>query len=165
MEEKFEFRVIDVRRVAKVTAGGKVMRVRAVVAVGNLNGKVGLGIAKGLDIPDAIQKARRLAEKNLIEVPIIEGTVPYEVEEKFGAAKVLIKPARKGKGIVAGSVVRTILFLAGYTDVSAKILGTTQNPTINALCAFKTLEKLHKSYQKKLKLKNAASSNKVQIKG
>jgi small subunit ribosomal protein S5 len=161
MEDKFEFRTIDVRRVAKVTAGGKTMRVRAAVVVGNFNGKVGLGIAKGLDIPDAIQKARKLAEKNIIDVLIIDGTVPYEIKEKLAASQVLIKPAKKGRGVIAGSVVRTILTLAGYTDVSAKILGATKNPLVNALATFKALEKLQKSYQRKLKLKelkNASSS-------
>ncbi len=162
MEEKFEFRVIDVRRVAKVTTGGKTMKVRAIVVIGNLNGKIGFGIAKGLDIPDAILKARNKAEKNIIEVPIVDGSVPYEIKEKFASSRVLIKPAKKGKGIVAGSVVRTILSLAGYTDISAKILGVTKNPLVNTLATFKALEKLQKSYQKKLKLKNASSSNKIQ---
>lgn len=154
MEEKLEFRVIDIRRVAKVTSGGKTMKIRAAVVVGNLKDKVGLGIAKGLDIPDAILKARKKAEKNLIRIPIVEGSVPYEVKEKFAASKILIKPAKKGRGIVAGNVVRTILTLAGYTDVSAKILGVTKNSLVNALAVFKALEKLNKSYNRKLKLKN-----------
>jgi small subunit ribosomal protein S5 len=168
MEEKLGFRVIDLRRVAKVTAGGKRMKVRAAVVVGDMKNKVGLGIAKGLDIPDAVLKARKQAEKNFMEVPIVDGTVPFEVKAKFAASRILIKPAKKGRGVIAGSVVRTILTLAGYTDVSAKILGATKNPLVNALAVFKALEKLYKSYNKKLKLKdlkpseqNANSSSKV----
>jgi small subunit ribosomal protein S5 len=162
MEEKFEFRVIEVKRVAKAVEGGKRIKVRAVAIAGNLNGKVGIGIGKGNDLADAAEKARRLAEKNAIEVPIIDGTLPYEFSYKFGATKILLKPAKKGKSLVAGGAVRIVLSLAGYTDVSAKILGVTKNPLVNALATVKALEKLNKSYQQKLKLKNASSSNKIQ---
>jgi small subunit ribosomal protein S5 len=162
MEEKFEFRIIEVKRVAKAVEGGKRIKVRAVAIAGNLNGKVGIGIGKGNDLADAAEKARKLAEKNPIEVPIVDGTVPYEYEYKFGATKILLRPAKKGRGLIAGSAVRTVLSLAGYTDVSAKILGVTKNPLVNALAAVKALEKLNKSYQQKLKLKNASPSNKIQ---
>lgn len=162
MEEKFDFRVIDIRRTAKVTEGGKRMRVRATVIVGNRKGKVGLGIAKGLDVSDAVMKARKLAEKNVFEVPILEGTVPYEVSAKLGAGKVLIKPAKKGKGLVAGGTVRTLLELAGYTDISSKITGVTKNPLVNLAAALKALEKLSQSFKLKQKIKeNADTSNKV----
>jgi small subunit ribosomal protein S5 len=110
MEEKFEFKVIEVKRVAKATEGGKRIKVRAVVVAGNLKGKVGVGVAKGDDIADAVMKARRLAEKNAIDVPIVNGTVPFEIENKFGATKILIKPAKPGRGLVAGSSVRCSFF-------------------------------------------------------
>ncbi len=157
MEEKFEFKVIEVKRVAKVTEGGKRMKIRAVVVVGNLNGKVGVAVAKGDDIQDAIIKAKRLAEKDAISVPINNGTVPFEIQTKFGATKILIKPAKPGRGVIAGGSVRTVLTLAGYTDVSAKILGVTKNPLINTLATIKALKELKKNYEKKLKLKNASS--------
>jgi small subunit ribosomal protein S5 len=157
MEEKFEFKVIEVKRVAKVTEGGKRMKIRAVVVVGNLNGKVGVAVAKGDDIQDAIMKAKRLAEKDAISVPINNGTVPFEIKTKFGATKILIKPAKPGRGVIAGGSVRTVLTLAGYTDVSAKILGVTKNPLINTLATIKALKELKKNYEKKLKLKNASS--------
>lgn len=161
MEEKFEFKVIDLRRTAKITPGGKRLRVRAAIVVGNRNGKVGFGMAKGLDASDAILKARKSAEKNLIEVPIVEGTLPYEVEEKLGSARVLIKPAKKGKGLIVGSVVRVILDLAGYTDATSKILGVTKNPLINAQITFKALAKLSQNFllKQKLKKENANPSN------
>ncbi|GIW67420.1 MAG: 30S ribosomal protein S5 [Candidatus Parcubacteria bacterium] len=169
MAEKFEFKVIEVKRVAKAVEGGKRIKVRAVVVAGNLQGKVGIGVAKGDDIALAVEKARRLAEKNTTNTPLIEGTVPFEIENKFGATKILLKPAKKGRGLIAGNVVRTVLSLAGYTDVSAKILGVTKNPLVNALATIKTLEKLNKIYEKKLKLKtlinkeNASTPDKVQI--
>ena len=162
MEEKFDFKVIEVKRVAKATEGGKRLKIRAVVVVGNLKGKVGFGVAKGDDIADAVMKARRLAEKNAIDVPIVNGTIPFEIENKFSATKILLRPAKPGKGLVAGGSVRAVLALAGYTDISAKILGVTKNPLVNALATIKTLEKLQKIYEKKLKLKNASSSSKVQ---
>ncbi len=165
-EKKFDFRVIELKRVAKVTEGGKTMRVRAVVVVGDYQGQVGVAVAKGQDTADAVAKARRLAEKNSFQVPIVEGTVPYEVKAKYGATEILIKPAKKGRGLIAGGSVRTLLSLAGYTNAVAKILGVTKNPLVNTLVAFKALEK-YKNYEKKLKLKeklltkkDANSSNK-----
>ncbi len=151
-KEKFEYKVIEVKRVAKVTEGGKRIRIRAVVIAGNLNGKVGVGVEKGLDIADAVMKAKKQAEKNAIEVPLVEGTIPYEVKGKVGAAEVLLKPAKKGRGLIAGGPVRAVLALAGYTDVVAKILGVTKNPLVNTLACLKALEKF-KNYQNKLRLK------------
>jgi small subunit ribosomal protein S5 len=155
MAEKsgYEQIVIDLARVAKVTEGGKTLRIRAVVVIGNKNGEVGLGIGKGYDTSEAIRKAVNEAMKNLIKVPIVNGTVPFEVEAKYKSAKVLIKPAKPGKGLIAGSVVRSVLYLAGYTDVSSKILGVTKNNLVNALVTIKALEKLSKTYENKLKLK------------
>ena len=162
MEDKFDFKVIEVKRVAKTTEGGKRLKVRAVVVVGNLKGKVGIGIAKGDDIADAVTKARKIAEKNVINVPIVNGTIPFEIEYKFSATKILLKPAKSGRGLISGGNLRTVLSLAGYTDISAKILGVTKNPLVNSLATVKALEKLYKIYEKKLKLKNANTSNKVQ---
>lgn len=151
-KENFDFRVIEIKRVAKVTEGGKKMKIRAFVVIGNFQGKVGYAVAKGGDPAEAVAKAKKLAEKNLITVPIIDGTVPYEIKEKLGATQILLKPAKKGKGLIAGGSVRTVLSLAGYTDAVAKILGVTKNPLVNTLVVFKALER-YKDYEKKLKLK------------
>lgn len=157
-EEKFDYRVIEIKRVAKVTEGGKRMKIRAVVVVGDYRGKVGVAIAKGQDATEAVMKARRLAEKNAFSVPIIEGTLPYEVRAKLGASEVLLKPTKKGRGLIAGGSVRTVLALAGYKDAVAKILGVTKNPLVNTLATLKALEK-YKDYEKKLKLKEKLKEN------
>lgn len=159
-EEKFEFKVVEVKRVAKAYEGGKRMKVRAVVVAGNLKGKVGVGIGKGLDIADAINKARRLAEKNSFEVPIVEGTIPYEVKAKFSSTVVLLKPTKKGKGLIAGAAVRTVLSLAGYADVTTKVLGVTKNPLVNTLATLKALQNLAKFYPQKIALKKEQLLNK-----
>lgn len=141
-EEKFESKLLDLARVVRVTGGGKNFRFRAVVVVGNKEGKVGIGVTKGQDVSQAIEKATRLARKHLIEVAIIEGTIPHEVEAKFGAARVLLKPQIKGRGLVAGGVVRVICQLGGIQNISAKILGGTRNKLNNARATILALEKL-----------------------
>jgi len=99
-------------------------------------------VARGLDVAQAIEKATRLAKKNLIEFPIIEDTIPHEVEAKFGAAKVLLKPQRKGRGLVAGGTVRVICTLSGIKNISSKILGRTGNKLNNARATIIALKKL-----------------------
>jgi small subunit ribosomal protein S5 len=110
--------------------------------VGNKNGKVGIGVAKGTDVAQAVEKATRLAKKNLIEVLIIENTISHEVSAKFGAARVLLKPQRKGRGLVAGGTVRVICTLAGIKNISSKILGRTGNKLNNAMATIKALKNL-----------------------
>ncbi|GBD34647.1 30S ribosomal protein S5 [bacterium HR35] len=153
IKDDFEHFVVDLARVAKVTEGGKTLRIRAAVVIGDRQGNVGFGIGKGYDTAEAVRKAINEAKKNLIKVPIVNGTVPFEIKAKFKSAAVLIKPARPGKGLIAGSVIRSILYLAGYTDVSAKIIGVTKNSLVNALAGIRALEKLAKTYENKLKLK------------
>lgn len=144
IDKKNEFgsKLLDLSRVTRVSAGGKRFRFRAVVIVGNKAGKVGLGVAKGLDVAQAVDKATRLAKKNLIEIPIIEDTIPYEVSAKFSSAKVLLRPKRKGRGLIAGSTVRVICSLAGIKNVSSKILGRTNNKFNNAKATIEALKKL-----------------------
>jgi len=141
-EEKFESKVLEIRRVTKVTAGGKQLRFRAAVVVGNKNGKVGFGVAKGQDVAQAVEKAQKRAMKNLIEVPIINDTIPHEVIAKFGAAKVLLRPQRQGRGLVAGGTVRVICQLAGIKNISSKLLGATRNKINNARATIKALSQL-----------------------
>lgn len=127
--DEFEQKVLDLSRVTRVTAGGKRMRFRACVAIGDRKGKVGIGLAKGADVSTAISKATTKARKLLCEVPMINESIPYDINMKFKAAKVLLKPAPKGTGIIAGGVVRLILDLAGIPNIAAKMLGSTNRVT------------------------------------
>ena len=148
-KEEFESKLLDLARVTRVTAGGKHFRFRALVIVGNKKGKVGVGVAKGQDVAQAIQKATKIAKKNIIEVPIINGTILHEVSAKYGAAKVLLKPQRKGRGLIAGGTPRVICELAGIENISAKVLGTTTNKINNARATIKALKELQKTLKKK----------------
>ncbi len=148
---EFEQKVLDIRRVARVTAGGKRFRFRATVVLGDKKGRVGVGVDKGVDTSEAIEKAARAAKKNLITVPIVKNTIPHDIVGKYGSARVLLKPAREGRGIVAGGPVRTVADLAGIGNIVAKILGTTTNKLNNARAAIEAL--------KKLKTKHAAPSS------
>ncbi len=141
-KDEFESKLLDLARVTRVAAGGRRFRFRAVVVTGNKAGKVGVGVAKGSDVAQAIEKATRLSKKNLITFPIIEDTIPHEVLVKFGAAKVLLRPQKKGRGLVAGGTVRIICNLAGIKNVSSKILGRTSNKLNNARATIEALKKL-----------------------
>jgi small subunit ribosomal protein S5 len=139
---EFDSKLLDLARVTRVAAGGRRFRFRATVIIGNKQGKVGLGVAKGLDVAQAVDKATRLAKKNLILVPIVEDTIPHEVRAKFGPARVLLLPKRKGRGLVAGGTVRVICTLAGIKNISSKILGSTSNKLNNARATMEALESL-----------------------
>jgi len=123
-KKEFDNKVLDVARVTRVVAGGKRMRFRACVIAGNRNGKIGMGVRKGLDVADAVGKATRTAEKTMISVSLVDGTIPHQIYQKLGAAKLIFKPASRGTGIVAGGPIRAVLELAGVQNVAAKILGT-----------------------------------------
>ncbi len=138
--------ILSIRRVTKVVTGGKNLRFSVFVAVGDRNGRVGVGKGKAREVPLAIQKAIEKARKNMIQVPIIGTTIPHPVLAKFGAAKVLIKPAAEGTGVIAGSSVRKILELAGIKDVLAKILGS-RNPITNAYATMEALKMLLDPYK------------------
>lgn len=145
---EFEDKIIDVARVTTVVKGGRRFSFSAVVAIGNKKGKVGLGHGKANEVPDAIKKAYKNAENNLIEVPIVnKSTIPHEVKSKYSASQVILKPAPKGKGIVASGTIRIVVELAGYTDIYTKSYGsrTKQNAAkvaISALKKLRTAEKL-----------------------
>ena len=141
-KEEFESKLLDLARVVHVRAGGKKLRFRAVVVTGNRAGKVGVGVATGLDVAQALEKATFQSKKNMLEVPIIEETIPHEVSAKFSAAKVMLKSQRKGRGLVAGGTVRVICQLAGIKNVSSKILGRTRNKLNNARATILALQKL-----------------------
>jgi|UniRef100_A0A7C5KE51 small subunit ribosomal protein S5 len=126
-------RVIEVKRVARVVAGGKRLRFRAVVVVGNGQGKVGIGVGKAQEVPSAVRKAVEKAKKNLIDVPMRGDTIPVFIQSRFGASSVILRPAVPGTGIIAGTTVRAILELAGYKDVLTKVIGSTN--TLNTVLA------------------------------
>ncbi len=141
-KDEFESKLLDLARVAHTRAGGKKLRFRAIIIAGNKAGKVGVGVASGLDVARAVEKATFQSKRNLIEIPIIENTIPHEVEAKFGPARVLLKPQRKGRGLVAGGTVRIICQLAGIKNISSKILSRTGNKLNNARATILALSKL-----------------------
>jgi len=138
-------KLITVKRVTKVTKGGRHFSFSALVVVGDGNGKVGFALGKSKEVTAAITKATEKAKKNIIEVKILKGTIPHEVYAKFGAAKVLIKPASEGTGIKAGGAMRAVLELAGIKNVLAKNLGST-NPHNVLKATFLALSKLRDPY-------------------
>ena len=144
-KSEFDKKVLDIRRVTRVVAGGKRFRFRATVVLGNYKGRVGVGVDKGADTSEAIEKATRSAKKNSIIITIKNGTILHEVVGKFSSAVVILKPAGEGRGIVAGGPVRVVVSLAGITNISSKILGTTTNKLNNARATIEALKKL-KSY-------------------
>ena len=142
-EKQFEELVIDVKSVVKVNKGGRQRRYSAIVVIGDRKGKVGLGIGKANEVPDAIKKAIQDANKSIITIPLIDGrTVAHEAIGFAGAARVIIKPAAAGTGVIAGGSVRAILELAGIRDVVSKSLGarTKLNMATAALNALKTIK-------------------------
>ena len=138
--------ILSIRRVTKVVTGGKNLRFSVFAAVGDKNGRIGIGKGKAREVPLAISKAIERARKNMFKVPLVGTTIPHAVEAKYGAAKVLIKPAAEGTGVIAGSSVRKILELAGVRDVLAKILGS-RNPISNAYATIGALKMLLDPYE------------------
>lgn len=148
-------KVVAINRVAKVVKGGRTFRFSALVVVGDENGHVGVGNGKAAEVPDAIKKAIDDARKNLIEVPVVGTTIPHEFIGKFGSARVMLKPAVEGSGVIAGGSARAVLELAGYKDIKTKVLGTN-NPrnvvyaTMNGLENMRTVEQIAKKRGKKV---------------
>ncbi|HEY8322287.1 MAG TPA: 30S ribosomal protein S5 [Candidatus Baltobacteraceae bacterium] len=143
----FEEQVVRVNRVAKVVKGGKRFSFSALVVVGDRKGKVGFAIGKAGEVPEAIRKAVEAAKKNLVTVPMVEKTIPHMVTQQVGAAKVMLKPASPGTGVIAGGSMRAVLELAGLHDIVCKSLGTN-NPinvvlaTIEGLRSLRTAEQV-----------------------
>ena len=141
-KDGFESKLLDLTRVTRVTRGGKRFKFRVVMVVGDKAGKVGLGVAKGLDVAKAVEKATKKAKKNLVVIPISDDTISHQSEAKFGATRVLLKPQKKGRGLVAGGTVRVICTLAGIKNISSKILSRSRNKLNNAKATIKALEAL-----------------------
>jgi len=141
-EEKiFEEYVINIDRVARVVKGGRRFRFKALVAVGDNKNRVGIGVSKGADVQSAVAKATDVAKKNLVTIPIANATIPHDVEVKVGGARVLLKPAAPGTGVIAGGVVRSIIGLTGIHNLLSKSLGST-NKVNNAYATLEALRQL-----------------------
>jgi len=136
--KEFEEIVINIDRVARVVKGGRRFRFKALVVVGNKKGKVGVGVSKGQDVQTAVAKATDVAKKHLINVPIVNETIPHDVEVKLSGARVLLKPAAPGTGVIAGGVVRQVIGVTGVRNMLSKSLGSTNKVNI----AYATIEAL-----------------------
>jgi len=149
-KEEFKEKVLDLRRVTRVVAGGKRFRFRATVVIGDEKGRIGVGVAKGLDVQGAVEKAKTAAKKTILFINLKDNrTIAHEVSAKYSAAKVLIKPAVAGHGLKAGGAVRSVLALAGVRDATAKCIGRTPNKLTNAMAAIEALKKLKSAPAKK----------------
>jgi len=142
--DEFEQRILEIARVTRVMAGGKRMNFRACVAIGDKKGNVGVGLGKGADVTMAVNKAVNKAKKKMVNVPMVKETIPHEIYHKLGAAKIMLKPAKQGRGVISGGVTRVIMELAGVKNVTSKTLGTN-NKINNARCTIEALSKLKRS--------------------
>ncbi|RJQ38724.1 30S ribosomal protein S5 [Candidatus Microgenomates bacterium] len=145
--KEFEEKVVQVNRVSKKTKGGNKVGFSALVVVGNKNGKVGVGLGKAPDVSLAIRKGIAFAKKHMIVVPLIKGTIPFEIRIKLGAAKILLKPAPVGSGVIAGGAVRSVVEASGIRNISSKVLGT-KNQASNVYAAIEALKKLSERHEK-----------------
>lgn len=144
VKPEFDSKIIDIRRVTRVTSGGRRMNFSVAVVAGDRKGRVGVGLGKSIDTASAVEKATREAKKNLIKVPLsAQMTIPHAVEAKYASARIMIFPAR-GRGIVAGSSARAVIDLAGIRDVCAKYLSGSKNRLNNAKVTIEALKKLSK---------------------
>ena len=142
-KSEYDQKVLDIRRTARVVSGGRRFSFRATVVIGNRNGKIGLGMGKGLDVSSAVEKAVFKAKKEIMIVPITKSkTIPHEVSGRSSAARVLLKPSAEGRGMIAGGPIRVIADLAGIKNLTAKILGRTPNKLNNARATIDALAKL-----------------------
>lgn len=140
-EKQFDEEVLSIDRVTRVVAGGRRLRFRAVVVVGDRKGKIGLGTGKSNEVVGAVQKATRQAKQSLITVPLFQETIPHDITLKYKSARLMLIPAGSGTGIIAGSVVRKILALAGYKNILSKIFGSSSK-LLNAQATFLALKSL-----------------------
>ena len=147
VKDEFERKNVSIRRVNKTTKGGRNMIFSALVVAGDKKGRVGMGLSKAKEVPSAIDKAGKAARKAVINVPVVNGTIPHEVIGKFAKTSVKMIPAKKGSGLIAGGAARIVLDMAGYTDITAKIYGSTDKinvvrATLEGLKNLRTIEQV-----------------------
>lgn len=157
----FEEKIVQVNRVSKKTQGGNTIGFSVLVAVGDKKGKVGVGLGKAPDVSAAIKKGIAIAKKHAIDVPIINGTIPFEFNIKLGAARVLLKPAPKGSGVIAGGAVRSVVTLAGIENISSKVLGT-KNQASNVYATMEALKRLAQRFNRNKKIATTETRKKTE---
>jgi small subunit ribosomal protein S5 len=160
VKPEFDSKIIDIRRVTRVTSGGRRMNFSVAVVAGDKKGRVGVGLGKGLDTASSVEKATREAKKNLIKVPLsAQMTIPHAVEAKYASARIIMFPA-KGRGVVAGSSARAVIELAGIKDICVKFISGSKNRLNNARAAIEALKKLSKMSRATLQGKKPSVSEK-----
>lgn len=148
MEREFEEKVVQINRVSKKTTGGNKIGFSALVVVGDRKGRVGVGLGKAADVSTAIKKSISIAKKHFIEVPIVKGSIPFEVRIKRGAARLMLKPAPVGSGVIAGGAVRSVVAAAGIQNISSKVLGT-DNKASNVYATIEALKSIAETYRRR----------------
>lgn len=138
----FDQKVVEVKRVTRVTGGGKRMRFRALVVIGDRKGRVGMGLKKGRDVQESVNKAVNEAKKNMVALPITHDTIPHEVNIKYKSSKLILRPAKAGQGVIAGGAVRSVMDLAGVKNVMSKMIGSNNkvNNVKAVFAAFKAMK-------------------------
>ena len=138
---EFDQKVVEVKRVTRVTSGGKRMRFRALVVIGDRKGKVGMGLKKGADVSESVNKAVNQAKKNMITLPLVNGTIPHGLNVKYKSSSLMLKPAKPGSGVIAGGAVRSVMELSGVKNVVVKMLGSN-NKVNNVKAVFAAFGKM-----------------------
>jgi small subunit ribosomal protein S5 len=144
--DEFDQKVVEVKRVTRVVAGGKRMRFRALVVIGDHKGKVGMGLKKGADVMESVNKAVNQAKKNLVTLPLVNETIPHAINVKYKSSSLMLKPARPGSGIIAGGAVRQVCDLAGVKNIVSKMLGSN-NKVNNVKAVFAAFQKMRSKEQ------------------
>jgi small subunit ribosomal protein S5 len=140
-KREFEQKTVEIKRVTRVVAGGKRMRFRALVVIGDKKGKVGIGLRKGADVSEAVNKAVNAAKKTMVAVRLVNDTIPHEIKFKYKSSVVFLKPAMPGTGVIAGGAIRSVLDLVGVKNVLSKMLGSS-NKVNNVMATYLALTKM-----------------------
>jgi len=140
-KREFEQKIVEIKRVTRVVAGGKRMRFRALVVIGDRKGRVGMGLRKGADVSEAVNKAVNAAKKSMVTIKLINDTIPHEIKFKFKSATVFLKPAQPGNGVIAGGAIRSVLDLVGVKNVLSKMIGSS-NKVNNVMATYLALAKM-----------------------
>lgn len=155
VKREYEQKVVEIKRVTRVVAGGKRMRFRALVVIGDKKGKVGMGLRKGTDVAEAVNKAVNAAKKNMITVPLVKDTIPHQIKMKYKSSRLILIPARPGTGIIAGGALRSVLDLAGVKNILSKMIGSS-NKVNNVKAVFEAFRKMKTREQIREALKRKA---------